>query len=290
MRLGLLAIFRNEAHILDEFISFYKLQGIDHFYLINNASEDDYLPIIEKHSKYVTLYHDNYVESTTYLDKGGPQLPAYNRVLKEVKTDWLYVCDLDEFAYIRNNSEFKNIKDFIVKTSESYDQVLIPLRIFNSGGNIEQPSSVVRGFLQGQELVCNHQCLTKPIARTALIDSIRINYCIMKDMSITANSSLESFSYLFNASYAPRGSEAAITFFRTVFDWSRPHVVSNHYVVQSYEWFWSVKAKRGTATWHGGPSQEASEWFSWVWDRYDGLNMVYDDEVISVLQKLENSV
>ena len=289
MKLGLLAIFRNESHILDEFISFYRLQGVDHFYLINNASEDNYLPIIKKHSSYITLYHDDYVESTTYLDKGGPQIPAYNRVLRDVNTEWLYVCDLDEFAYTRLHSEFYNIKNFIEKTSESYDQVLIPLRIFNSGGLIEQPSSVIKGFTQGQNLIQNHSCLTKPIAKTELIEKILINFCIMKNGSITANSSLESFTYLFNDPYYPP-CDHLIPFFRTVFDWNRHHVVSNHYVVQSYEWFWTVKAKRGTATWHGGPSQEASEWFSWVWDRYSGLDMVYEDEVINVLQNLKCDV
>jgi len=289
MTLGLLAIFRNEAHILDEFISFYRLQGVDHFYLINNASEDNYLPIIEKHSAYVSLYHNDYVESTTYLDKGGPQIPAYNDILKKVKTEWLYTCDLDEFAYTRLDSEFKNIKDFIEKTSESYDQVLIPLRIFNSGGLIEQPSSVIKGFRNAQELKTNYSCLTKSIARTKSIAKIIINFCIMKDGCITANSSLESFTYLFNDPYYPP-PEQLIPFFRNVFDWNRHHVVSNHYVVQSYEWFWTVKAKRGTATWHGGPSQEASDWFSWVWDRYAGLDMVHEDEIINVLQKLKTDV
>jgi hypothetical protein len=36
------AIFRNEARFLPEWIEYHRLHGVDHFYLFNNLSEDDY--------------------------------------------------------------------------------------------------------------------------------------------------------------------------------------------------------------------------------------------------------
>ena len=33
------------------------------------------------------------------------------------------------------------------------------------------------------------------------------------------------------------------------------------------DWFYSVKATRGTATWRGGPKMDAIEWFSKMWER-----------------------
>ena len=36
------SIFKNEAHILEEWIDFYIVMGINHFYLVNNNSCDNF--------------------------------------------------------------------------------------------------------------------------------------------------------------------------------------------------------------------------------------------------------
>ena len=41
------AIFQNEAPYLKEWIEFHKLVGVEHFYLFNNCSTDDYLAILQ---------------------------------------------------------------------------------------------------------------------------------------------------------------------------------------------------------------------------------------------------
>ena len=42
MKLGLMAMFKNEGHILYEFINHYILEGIDQFILIDDNSTDNY--------------------------------------------------------------------------------------------------------------------------------------------------------------------------------------------------------------------------------------------------------
>ena len=41
--ISICAIFKNEAPFLKEWLEFHLMLGIDHFYLYNNNSEDDYL-------------------------------------------------------------------------------------------------------------------------------------------------------------------------------------------------------------------------------------------------------
>ena len=41
--LSILAIFKNEAMNLKEWIEHYILNGVEHFYLINNGSTDNFL-------------------------------------------------------------------------------------------------------------------------------------------------------------------------------------------------------------------------------------------------------
>src|SRR6187431_2863710 len=44
---SLCGIFKNEAKFLDEWIQFHLVVGIDHFYLYNNNSDDNYYEILK---------------------------------------------------------------------------------------------------------------------------------------------------------------------------------------------------------------------------------------------------
>lgn len=53
------AVFKNEAHILKEWIDHYHIHNIDHIYLINDGSTDNFEIILKPYidSGYVTLIH-----------------------------------------------------------------------------------------------------------------------------------------------------------------------------------------------------------------------------------------
>jgi len=53
------AIFKNESNGLEEWLLNHLNEGVEHFYLINNGSTDNFMPIIEKYNKYITLFNDN---------------------------------------------------------------------------------------------------------------------------------------------------------------------------------------------------------------------------------------
>jgi len=79
-----LAIFKNEARILDEWIRHYKWQGAECINLINNNSEDDFMQVLEPwiQQGYVNLWHDSrrFSQSAAYTDL----LPILRR-----RTKWL---------------------------------------------------------------------------------------------------------------------------------------------------------------------------------------------------------
>lgn len=41
-KLSVLAIFKNETMIIEEWMNHYLNEGVEHFYLIDNGSSDDY--------------------------------------------------------------------------------------------------------------------------------------------------------------------------------------------------------------------------------------------------------
>ena len=44
----IVSVFKNESHILEEWIQHYLRQGIDHIFLTDNGSSDDYMDILKK--------------------------------------------------------------------------------------------------------------------------------------------------------------------------------------------------------------------------------------------------
>lgn len=276
-----MAIFRNEASVMKEFIDHYIDQGIDHFYLIDNMSEDDGRAIAESYGDIVTMFEEPYVAETEVLKLGGRQVEAYNENLCNVDTDWLYVCDLDELAYARNG--YANIKDFVEKNQDKANQFLIPLRTFTSNGLIEEPKSMTEGFTErwDNEVIP----LMKPLLKTDAINRIEINYATLKS-GVTMDTHLVNTSDNLNKdSFDPKAKVE----WRNLLG-KNPQdacVVSNHYQTRSKDWYFKVKATRGTATWHGGDEMPAIEWFTRMWERIhrDVWSPVQDDELVRIRSK-----
>ncbi len=102
-KLAVCAVFQNESFFLEEWLEFHKLMGVEHFYLYNNLSTDNYLEILEPYIKSgeVNLIEwpvetHNQKEYLNFL-----QLPAYNQALEIAKQEaaWIAFIDLDEFLF-----------------------------------------------------------------------------------------------------------------------------------------------------------------------------------------------
>jgi len=114
---------KNERKYMNEFIKHYIGQGVDHFYIIDNNS-DDHIEEYINNSVYkysVTLIKDHrYMGILTENDqaKGHKQLldeNLYELIKKE--TEWAIIIDADEFMYGKNGhtiaSYIKTLNDDI---------------------------------------------------------------------------------------------------------------------------------------------------------------------------------
>lgn len=95
-------IFRDEAPYLKEWIEFHRLLGIEHFYLYNNLSQDNYLEVLQPYidARIVELIEWNY-NASNLQEWDGIQIGAYNDGLSRAKkrTKWLAILDSDEFLF-----------------------------------------------------------------------------------------------------------------------------------------------------------------------------------------------
>ena len=122
------AIFRNEAMFLREWIEFHLLVGVEHFYLYNNFSEDNYLEILQP-------YIDSDVITLTDWSIEGGQLLAYLDCFKHHKnhTDWIAYIDLDEFICMRQEIDIKNW----IRPYKNYPTVYVNWKMFGISGIME---------------------------------------------------------------------------------------------------------------------------------------------------------
>lgn len=240
-KLVIVAIFKNEAVAIEEWIRHYMKQGVDHFYMIDNGSTDDWESCISGFP--VTVY--------TNTEK-YKQVEHYNYFLGKVKknSEWVMVVDLDEFMYARK--EFNTIPEYLYTVDKDIGQINVKWKIFGSNGYIKQPYSIIESF-------------TKRLNYDKKIDTSFNN---IKSICRTVN--LIQFgihSHKQNGKNTPNNIDSEYQL-----DMCPLHL--NHYAIQSLDWFTKVKMTRGDADAFNNNNVRNKQYF----DKYD-VNDVLDTEL-----------
>ncbi len=103
-QLSVCTIFQDDAPYLKEWIEFHKLQGVEHFYLYNNNSQDEFRtvlePYIQKNEVTLTDWLFTYEEGA-HKDWLAIQSGAYMDCVRNFgkETQWLACIDSDEFLF-----------------------------------------------------------------------------------------------------------------------------------------------------------------------------------------------
>lgn len=292
MKLGLMAMFRNESHIIDEFMEHYIRQGIDHFYLIDNASTDDSVSKLTKYGNIVTIKHQPIVRNVDNPNEFGIQIETYKMFLGEMHTEWLYSCDFDEFAYAKNG--YYSMKDFIIREGHRFDQMLIPLKNFTSNKLKKQPASVIEGFTYRTNCEKVKYNRTKPIVKVSKLVQIGINQCQITD-GITVDAAIQNQDDTFSQNRAWASGHASTDKFRNFTEqyYSDCFIISNHYEMQSEEYFFGIKAKRGvTAVCYARPGETIEEWWQRRWNKLEILpvkDLIEDKELMELTYDTVNN-
>ena len=124
------AIFKNEARYLKEWIDFHSIVGVDHFYLYNNNSTDEFASILKP-------YIENGTVELIEWPKEHSQMDAYRDCIKNYSQDsqWIGFIDIDEFVVPNESS---TIYDFLKKFNNKRPAVMMYWKIFGSSGLVER--------------------------------------------------------------------------------------------------------------------------------------------------------
>ena len=281
----LVAIFKNESHILKEWIEHYLNQGVDKFFLVDNGSTDEYYSILEP---YITAGKVDLIKDA----KKHAQEELYNKhfLNKCRRYEWVIVCDLDEFIYGRKYCN--SIKDFLSKVHNNFSQVFIPWKMFGSNGfdtiDKEQPSSVISSFTKRINYDNNkynkfrsyiHKgkvkyIFSKTIIRTKYLVKIGIHN------SKTLNKNYLT-SYILKSDHIHENN-AFTEVNEKIIENSALHL--NHYAIQSLDWFTRVKATRGDINAAINENVRNIEYFK----EYN-FNDIEDNELSNITNKIDQS-
>ena len=131
-RLSLCLIFKNEAPFLKEWIDYHTVVGVDHFYLYNNNSDDNFKEVLEPYIRQgiVTLIEWPYQNS---------QFKAYKHCYENFRneTNWISFLDADEFFVPKYELA---IIDWLNRFAQ-YPAIVIHWTMFGTGGQMKHDYS-----------------------------------------------------------------------------------------------------------------------------------------------------
>ena len=138
-KLAVAAIFKDEAAYLGEWLDYHLAAGVEHFYLYNNGSTDNFAEVLAPYAGLVTV--------TDWQGK-LMQNPAYDDAVANHRFECKYIAfiDLDEFIFPKTGASIFETVDEIFSRDETIAAVGINMQYFGSNGQVEADLS--RGVLE----------------------------------------------------------------------------------------------------------------------------------------------
>ena len=229
-KVSICAIFRDEGAILREWIEFHKIVGVEHFYLYNNFSEDNYREVL---APYIA---EGLVTLTDWPHQQA-QMAAYQNCVDSYRneTKWIGFIDLDEF--VGPNRQYNTIYDFLKRFDSNRPMVIMYWRYFGSSGKVDRnPNNLVT------------EDFTLCWYKYANIGKFFYN----TDYSYNPKEKYTQGYMHYRWGAYKKINLPPVNVFDTVIVWNRHKVPSedvpiqiNHYLLKSYNEYKEKKAKRG---------------------------------------------
>lgn len=249
--LSICAIFQQEGRFLKEWIEYHQLVGVQHFYLFNNNSRDNYLEVLQP---YIALGTVELIDWPSPLDANPSpyQYQAYNHCVHQLAlgvTKWLALIDIDEFLV---PLQYNTVNE-VLREHEQYASMLVFWHCFGTSYLDKIPANK----LMTECLVRAHPPLSG--GQTTLWKSIikphRIQYVNIHDCYSPSHEACAA-----NPGFDP----SWIALSRIA---GHPQMRINHYVTKDEEFLCTIKRER----------RERYEGSIWSDEILEGYKNMYND-------------
>jgi len=209
--------FQQEGRFLKEWIEYHKLLGVEHFYLYNNNSTDNFEEVLAPYIESGEVDLINW-PSDPNGSWAGVQLTGVNRAVYHARDEsrWLAIMDVDEFLV---PLEHYNLIDFL-EEHENYAQVVVMWRYFGTSGIEKIPDDrlMIETLTMREEFIPGKVNDVKSIVKPKAVHYAKVHESLLKDG--------------FKTKYYNDG-----------FDESPP-IIMHHYWTRDYEFLMNIKRER----------------------------------------------
>lgn len=224
--LALSALFRDESRFLKEWVEFYKLMGVEHFYLFNHLSTDNWMEVLDPYIQegLVEVSNLTYEPKTPEEWRFYVQLKTYLEISNNIKDDveWLILVDTDEYLYPVVEQNIPTV----LKNYDAYASVSANWQLFGSN-NVQHinPNELLIENLVKHDSVMNIH--VKSIIKPRYVESFSYSHCA--NLKFGLNQVTENFQYI-------DGPFSLIPSYNTL--------VINHYIHRDLDFFQTNKLAR----------------------------------------------
>ncbi len=198
--LAVCAIFQNEGRFLKEWLEFNLLIGVEHFYLYNNYSTDNYLEILKPYIDAGIVYCIDWPYSLEIYDKNGAELTAnqilseqhcttsiqgqihgtaqvlaYNHCLDNIrgKVKWLMFIDIDEFLF---PVKCDNLQEFL-KSYEEFGAICATWIMFGTSDidHIPDNKLLIESLIMRENITKDARAYVKSIVQPEKIKTFHVH-------------------------------------------------------------------------------------------------------------------
>ena len=141
--LSVIAMFKNEAQVIKEWLDHHIGHGVEHFYLVNDGSTDHAESVLKPYiASGLVSMHPPPSQNMPFR-----QAALYKKLFTEIysknESRWVALIDIDEFLYSPVELDVR----IVLRQHEHLSVVGLNWMWFGSSGLVQQPRSVVQSFL-----------------------------------------------------------------------------------------------------------------------------------------------
>jgi hypothetical protein len=230
MKLGIVAIFKNEFPFILEWIAYHQLIGVSNFYIADNISDDGSSQLLEALDSLGIIKRVHFPR----LGEGGPQVPAYNKILTEFghEVDLMAFIDADEFLVFPDDKSGTELLKKIID-DDKISAIGLNWNIFGSSNLKFSPNGlIIEEYKYSSEKDFDNNRHIKTIVKPDRIQTMNIHECILKSGRYV-DSNLQDIEF------DETGAKTKFV--------NHNNIYLNHYVVKSRVDHFINKAKKGSA-------------------------------------------
>ena len=249
--LAIVSIMKNAARYVKEWLDYHLLAGVNHFFIYDNESEDNFKEILQP-----------YIDAglVTYIFYPGKRrlMESYNDAIRNFKFFCRYMTfvDDDEFILPRGNRKISDVVDEVLSLHPDVEGVEMAWVCYGSSGH--KTADYSRGVLER----FTHRVKNFPEATKTIVNPRRVSHMWSPH-----------FAIYFQGCLGVRGKDLdaspGVDF--TLHD----RIVMNHYHTKSLEEY--IKRKSGTDAGFGDAWKNIEK----IFEETDSTsNEVFDDEIL----------